>query len=230
LQDVPLYVSVVFISTTILTLLLLLRATNPPKAVIVGLILWLTFQAYLGYTGFYLEIATKPFRFLLAAPPALLLILGVFASNKGRSWVDTLSLKTLTLIHVIRIPVELVLYWLFLYKMVPELMTFSGRNFDILAGITAPIVYYFAIVKKTIGRKGLLFWNVICLLLLLNIVANAILSTPMPIQQFAFDQPNLAILHLPIIWLPTFVVPVVLFSHFVAIYRLSLPSTSTGPI
>ncbi|MEP3210147.1 MAG: hypothetical protein ABJN95_13190 [Maribacter sp.] len=220
MQDVPLFVSLVFILTTILTLFLFLRATYPSKTVVVGLILWLVLQAYLGFTGFYLEIATEPFRFLLAAPPALLLILGVFVSKKGRSWVNTLSLKALTLIHVIRIPVELVLYWLFLYKMVPELMTFSGRNFDILAGITAPVVYYFAFVKKTIGRKGLLFWNVICLLLLLNIVTNAILSTPMPIQQFAFDQPNLAILHLPIVWLPTFVVPVVLFSHLVAITRL----------
>lgn len=220
MQDVPLYVSLVFILTTILTLVLFLRATHPSKTVVVGLILWLVLQAYLAYTGFYLEIATEPYRFLLAAPPALLLILGVFVSKKGRNWVHMISLKALTIIHVVRIPVELVLYWLFLYKMVPELMTFSGRNFDILAGISAPIVYYFAFVKKAIGRNGLLFWNVICLLLLLNIVANAILATPMPIQQFAFDQPNLAILHLPMVWLPTFVVPVVLFSHLVAISRL----------
>jgi len=100
-------------------------------------------------------------------------------------------------------------------------MTFSGRNFDILAGITAPFVYYFVFFKKSISKKGLLIWNIICLLLLLNIVVNAILSTPIPIQQFAFDQPNLAILHFPMVWLPTFVVPAVLFSHIVAIYRLT---------
>lgn len=220
MQDVPFYVSFVFILTTILTLFLFVRATNPPKSVIVSLTLWLALQAYLAYSGFYLDVSSNPIRFLLAAPPALVLILAVFISAKGKSWVQTLSLKTLTLIHMVRIPVELVLYWLFLSKMVPELMTFSGRNFDILAGITAPIIYYFAFYRKAIGRKGLLAWNIICLLLLLNIIVNAILSTPIPIQQFAFEQPNLAILNFPVVWLPTFVVPIVLFSHFVAISRL----------
>lgn len=212
--------SLIFILTTVLILFLFVRAANPPKIVVVGFTLWLALQACLGYTGFYLNVSTNPFKFLLAAPPAIVLILGVFVSKKGRAWTQTLSIKKLTLIHIVRIPVELVLYWLFLSKMVPELMTFAGRNFDILAGITAPIVYYLVFVRKVIGHAGLLIWNVVCLLLLLNIIGNAILSAPISIQQFAFDQPNLAILHFPVVWLPTFVVPIVLFAHFVAIFRL----------
>jgi hypothetical protein len=143
----------------------------------------------------------------------------LFILKKGRKWTKSLDFKTLTLVHVVRIPVELVLYWLFLHKAVPELMTFSGRNFDILAGITAPFVYYFGFLKNMIHRKGILLWNIICLLLLLNIVVNAILSAPTPFQQFAFGQPNIAILHFPYIWLPTVVVPIVLFSHLVAIRK-----------
>ncbi|TMM57197.1 hypothetical protein FEE95_11955 [Maribacter algarum] len=222
MQDVPFYVSLTFILTTILTLFLFIRATNPPKVIIFGLILWLALQCYLAYSGFYLEVSTQPFRFLLAAPPALLLILGVFFYKRGRAWIKTLSLKTLTLLHIVRVPVEIVLYWFFVYKMLPELMTFSGRNFDILAGITAPIIYYLVFWRKVLDKRGLLVWNIVCLCLLLSIIFNAILSVPIPIQQFAFNQPNVAILHFPLVWLPTFVVPVVLFSHFVAIYRLSV--------
>ena len=226
MQDVPFYVSLTFILTTMLTLFLFIRATNSPKVVVFGLILWLSLQTYLANSGFYLEVSTEPFRFLLAAPPALMLILGVFISKKGRTWINTLSLKTLTLLHIVRIPVEIVLYWFFLSKMLPELMTFSGRNFDIMAGITAPIIYYLVFWRKTVGKKGLLIWNIVCLGLLLSIIFNAILSVPIPIQQFAFNQPNVAILYFPLVWLPTFVVPVVLFSHFVAIYRLSFPRNS----
>lgn len=131
-----------------------------------------------------------------------------------------MNLKTLTLVHIVRIPVEIVLYWLFLYEKVPELMTFEGRNFDILAGLTAPIVYYFGFVKKKLDRKFIVIWNGLGLLLLMNIVINAILSAPLPFQQFAFDQPNIAIFYFPFIWLPTFIVPVVLFAHMVAIQRL----------
>jgi len=100
-------------------------------------------------------------------------------------------------------------------------MTFEGRNFDILAGLSTPFIAYFGFTKKTIGRKFLLAWNIICLLLLLNIVVNAILSAPFVFQQFAFDQPNIAILYFPFVWLPGFIVPVVLFSHLVLIRRLS---------
>ena len=56
--------------------------------------------------------------------------------------------------------------------------------------------------------------------LLANIVINAILSSPFPLQQFAFDQPNIAILYFPFSWLPTFVVPVVLFCHLASIRQL----------
>ena len=127
---------------------------------------------------------------------------------------------TLTLLHTIRIPVEFVLYWLYLDKQVPKLMTFAGGNYDIISGLTAPVIYYYGFVKKTFSRGILLGWNVICLGLLLNIVARAVLSSPSTFQKLAFDQPNMAILHFPYNWLPSVIVPLVLFSHLVSIRSL----------
>ncbi|MEM7181375.1 MAG: hypothetical protein AAF518_10715, partial [Spirochaetota bacterium] len=118
------------------------------------------------------------------------------------------------------IPIEIVLFWLFLYSMVPERMTFAGRNFDILAGITAPLIYYFGYIRKNLSRKIILLWNFVCLILLLNIVSNAILSIPFKFQVYAFEQPNIAVLYFPYIWLPSCVVPLVLFSHLAALRRL----------
>jgi hypothetical protein len=40
------------------------------------------------------------------------------------------------------------------------------------------------------------------------------------LQQFGFDQPTVAVLYFPFIWLPGIVVPLVYFSHLVAIRRL----------
>ncbi|MBL4624925.1 MAG: hypothetical protein JKY42_07285 [Flavobacteriales bacterium] len=121
---------------------------------------------------------------------------------------------------IIRIPVERVLWWLFLNSTIPEILTFEGRNFDILAGIMAPIIAYFGFVKGSISNKFLLVWNVLSLMLLLNIVLNAMFSFPTVFQQFAFDQPNLGILYFPFFWLPSFIVPVVFFTHFVSIRQL----------
>jgi hypothetical protein len=132
-------------------------------------------------------------------------------------------------LHIVRIPVELVLFWLFTNKTIPELMTFEGRNFDILSGLSAPIIYYYAFVKKKINRNIMLLWNFVCLGLLINIVIHAILSAPFPFQQLAFSQPNRAVLYFPFIWLPGCIVPLVLLSHLAAIRQLIMNRKTTNP-
>ena len=99
-------------------------------------------------------------------------------------------------------------------------MTFEGRNFDIIAGISAPFIAYFGLTKTKLNRQTILIWNFISLGLLVNIVVNALFSAPSPIQKFAFDQPNIAILNFPFSWLPTFIVPIVLFGHLTSIRQL----------
>lgn len=243
LQQLPTYISVVFVLTTLVTLffftIIIKQAAlkDSVKNMILGIsVLWLILHGILAYQGVYsTDTQALPPRFIFVLGPVLILMISLFFFEKGKNFMDSLSLIPITYLNVVRIPVELVLYWLFLNKAVPELMTFAGRNFDILAGITAPLVAYFGIQQKMLGRKGLLIWNVICLGLLFFIVGNAILAAPFPFQQFAFDQPNIGVLHFPFIWLPAFIVPVVMFGHFVSIRQLTLkkekpePSRSTTP-
>ena len=122
-----------------------------------------------------------------------------------------------------RVPVELVLLGLFLYRAVPQLMTFEGRNWDILSGLSAPLLYYLVFRSRRLGPKALMLWNIGCLGLLLNVVLIALLSVPSPIQRLAFEQPNVAVLHFPFVWLPGCVVPVVLLAHVAAIRQLTRP-------
>lgn len=203
-----------------MTVLLFYRAARYSKTVLRILTVWLVVQGIIALTGFYTFTDTLPPRFILLAGPALLLIVLLFCTRQGRAFIDGLDLQTLTLLHIIRIPVELVLFWLFFFGVVPELMTFEGRNFDILSGLTAPVVFYFVFIKNKLGKKTLLVWNFICLGLLFNIVIHAVLSAPSPFQKMAFDQPNVAVLYFPFVWLPCCVVPLVLLSHLAAIRQL----------
>ncbi|MBK0404263.1 hypothetical protein I5M27_14800 [Adhaeribacter sp. BT258] len=218
--NLPFYIPAFFILTTGLTGWFFYRATNRSRVALIIALLFLVIQMALALTGFFAVTHTVPPRLVLQAPPVVLFIISFFFFTKGKQFLDSLNLKFLTLLHIVRVPVELVLYWLFLYKGVPELMTFEGRNFDIISGLTAPLVYYFAFVKKSLSPKVILIWNFVCLGLLFNIVINAILSAPTPIQQFAFDQPNIAILYFPFVWLAGFIVPVVLLAHLAAIRQL----------
>ncbi len=135
---------------------------------------------------------------------------------------DSMSLKWSVLLHSVRILVEVTLYWLFLYKQVPAQLTFEGGNVDILIGVTTPLVWW-AFASGRIQKRGLLVWNSLALLSVLNALGRAVLSAPSRFQQFAFDQPTVAILTFPFILLPAFVVPAVVFTHL-AIFRKLLVS------
>lgn len=217
MENIPLYVKLVFGVTTFLTIWFFYLASRESKSTLLFLSVWLVIQTLVGATGFYTVTDSMPPRFPLLIGPPLIMIATLFITAKGKSYLDNLDLKYLTILHVVRIPVEIVLFWLFIQKTIPELMTFEGRNFDILSGITAPIIFYLGFVKNVISRNVMLAWNFICLALLFNIVVNAILSVPTPFQKFGFEQPNIGVLYFPFTWLPACIVPVVLLSHLASI-------------
>jgi len=220
MEHLPALLYLLFAVTVMLSLALFLRAVGFSKILIALLSFWVILQSVLGISAFYQVTTVIPPRFMLLVLPPVILIVITFLTKRGKAFIDGLDPGKLTIIHIIRIPVEITLYWLFLHKAVPDIMTFEGRNFDILCGITAPVVYYFGYIKNVLHKKVLLAWNIICLLLLANIVSTAVLSAPFPIQQFAFSQPNIALLYFPFVLLPGVIVPIVLFAHLVAIRKL----------
>ena len=220
MEHLPIDIYIVFVLGAITTLWLLYKATYYSKWVIIITLLWLALQAAVSLSGFYTVTSGVPPRFALLLMPPAVLVIALFFIKTGQRAIDSFDVKILTLLHVVRILVELVLYWLHLYKVIPLVMTFEGRNFDILCGLTAPLIWYFGYVKPILNKKVLLAWNVICLLLLANIVVTAVLSAPLPFQRFAFDQPSVALFYFPFVWLPGFIVPAVFFAHLVTIRRL----------
>jgi hypothetical protein len=220
MEKLPFYISPFFILITLLTVFLFYKASNRSRITVIVLLALLAIQAVIGLSGFFRVTNTTAPRFLLLIAPPLLCIVVFFITKKGRLFMDSFDAKRLTLLHTIRIPVEIGLFILCSYQVIPALMTFEGRNFDIIAGLTAPFVYYFGFLKNKLSPRLLLAWNFICLGLLANIVTNAILSAPFPFQQFGFDQPNIALLYFPYVWLAGCIVPLVLFSHLATIRQL----------
>lgn len=227
LENLPSYVSIVFILTTFLTVGFLFRAikatvidTIPAQILIFLISFWIFCPAILAIYGFYQFTETFPPRiFAFGALPAILVAI-IYIIFFRKNFVAKLPLKTLTLLHIIRIPVEIVLLWLFQNSLIPQEMTFEGRNFDILSGITAPIVYFFAFRNNQTNRTLLIIWNILSLILLINIVTTAILAFPSPMQSIALSQPNRAVMFFPYIWLPALIVPIVFFSHLAAFVQL----------
>jgi hypothetical protein len=115
--------------------------------------------------------------------------------------------------------VEVLLWILFIDGLLPEQMSFEGRNFDILAGLTAPIIVWFIRTEK-ISRNALILWNIVCLGLLTNIVIIAILSTPTPVRIFFEEPSNTIVTYFPVSFLPGLLVPLAYTLHFFSLRQL----------
>jgi len=216
----PYYVDLLFVVTVLTTLYMLYTAAHQSKVVLLVCVAWLLLQTVVSVSGFYANTLATPPRFPLLVLPPVLLIIYLLASRSGRVFIASLDLRMLTQLHAIRALVEVVLLRLYVDTFIPRSMTFEGSNFDILSGVSAPIVAYFAFHKTPVRRALLIVWNLVCLALVLNVAITGVLSVPSPFQKLAFDQPNIAVLYFPYALLPAFVVPVVIFSHLAVLVRL----------
>lgn len=220
ITDLPPYVYGTFFGALIFVLLLFYFASGRNWKLLSVIIGWGILQSFLAQLGFYENNQTIPPRLLLLLFPIPALVLLTIFNRRAKKWMLNLPLRTLLWLHTVRIPVEIVLFWLFLSGYVPQMMTFEGSNFDILAGISAPIVAIIFFRRKIVNKTILLLWHILSLVLLLNILVIATLSTPTALQQLAFEQPNIAVMKFPFLLLPAIIVPIVLISNLTGILIL----------
>lgn len=230
--DIPFSISLVFILTTLAAYLFFIfsifnsdisKVSKRATAAALLLLLWLIFQSTLALNGWYMDRKSTPPHLAFPVIANALIITLFFVLPRGRRFIDGLSLNTLLLMHVVRVPVEICLYWLAVEKQVPWSMTFYGFNFDIIFGISAPVIWFLN-YKGILKPVVLKVWNYLALLSVAAVVIRGIGAAPSSIQWWDFSQPNYAVMHFPFIWLPSFIVPFVILAHLTVIRRLRVSS------
>ncbi len=206
-----------FIIITALTIICFYVGIGRNQQILGGIALWTAVVGWLAFGGFFENTRTVPPRILLLLLPLVALVIFLYRQIN----VDRINLILLTAIHVVRIPVELTLHELYLRGRIPVIMTYAGWNFDVAVGLSAGLMLAYLLWKKSAYNRALLrWWNYFGLVMLSIIVVTAILSAPGPLQQLAFDQPNVAVLTYPFTLLPGVVVPLVALSHFLSLKAL----------
>ena len=188
-------------------------------AIAVGVALaWLAIHALVAESGL-LERATTP-------PPIAPYLL---VTNIAALWLSfsrvglalaRLPLAILVGLQVFRAPLEWILHALYSSGDLPIQMTWSGRNFDVLTGISAAAVAYLA--HRGGSDRVVFWWNVIGLGLLINVVGIALLSSPLPIRHFMNEPALLLPFHAPFNWIVNVHVWTALVSHLVLFRALAL--------
>jgi len=182
-----------------------------------GALIWMGVTLALADRGVFLnwEATPPPFALLVVA----ILALGVsiaFSPLGGR--LAQLPLWTLVAAQAFRLPLEVAMHALVSRGIMPEQMTYTSRNFDVLTGASAVVVA--ALVKAgAAGRKTAMAWNIAGLVLLVNIVVVAILSTPR-FAAFGADRLNVFVFYPPFVWLPAVLVLAAFGGHLIVFRAL----------
>lgn len=172
----------------------------------VGLGVWLGAFSVVVASG-WAQAQPMPRVMMLFAAMNLVTI-GAALTAPGRWLGENLSLGWLVAFQGFRLPLELVLHDWVASGTIPQTMTWTGQNWDIVTGIAALLLAPFANRSRPLARLA----NLIGLALLLNVMRVALLSSPLP---FAWGQqpPLLLIFHLPYALIVPVCVGGALFGH-----------------
>lgn len=184
------------------------------------IVAWITLISTLAWNGFFSDFSKLPPRPALALLVPLPLVLLVAFSRTGTQLLQKIPAHWLVFIQSFRIVVELLLWMAFRKELIPVQMTFEGGNFDIISGILAlPAGYLLMKQKGNIKRTGIVY-NIVGLLLLLNILVIAVLSMPTPFRYFMNEPSNILVAQFPYILLPGVLVPMAYGFHILSLRQL----------
>jgi hypothetical protein len=182
---------------------------------------WMMLVGILAESGFFSKFAGLPPRLLFALiVPGIALML-IWRTQTFKAVLEHTPVAWLIYLQTFRIAVELLLWNGYRGGALPVEMTLVGRNFDILAGLTAPVVGL--IWQRTHNQILGIVWNFVGLALLLNIVVIAILSMPTPLRVFTDGPPNVLLSQFPFIYLPAILVPLAYTAHILSLRQLLRP-------
>ena len=232
LTDAPVAVSLLFVAIVVGMLVLVLwgaaraawrvgpGAVRGVRVAGMALVGWLALTGMLAERGFFDDFQSIPPRLVLALGLPLLTLLALTFSRRIAPLLAALPPAWPVAAQTFRIPVEIVLWRLAVAGVIPELLSFTGRNVDILVGLTAPVVAYACFVRRAWPARVAVWWNWAGIVILLNVVVHAQLSAPTPWRIFETDPPTTFIADWPYIWLPDFLVPLAWLLHAVSLRQL----------
>jgi len=220
--------SIITIALIITGLAKAIRKTNysyaQQKRTIITIVLviaaWMTLVGVLAENGFFSNLSALPPRpaFVILIP--LPFILFIAFSKKFKAVLQVVPPHWIIAMQAFRIVVELLLFTAYNAGLLPKQMTFEGGNFDILSGILA-IAVAIAISKKY-NPLLVKLYNIVGIVLLLNILVITVLSMPTKLQVFMNKPASTIVTEFPFIYLPGVLVVTAYSLHIFSLRQISI--------
>lgn len=176
---------------------------------------WLLLVGLLSLSGFFSDFSALPPRPIwVILIPTVCFVIIAFKRTTAEILL-AVPPHWLVAMQTFRIVVEILLWKAFMLNLLPIQMTFEGNNFDGLSGLLAVPVAM--VLSRKWAPKLLLAFNIVGLLLLLNILVIAVLSMPTPLRYFMNEPPNTLIGEFPFIYLGAVLVAIAQGMHILSL-------------
>lgn len=196
---------------------------DPKVSMYVGatVVVWMLYISLLINSGFLLNLALPPrFPIFIVLPLVIGFNLFYFKFRHNKM-IQSIPLEVATGIQSFRILVELLLVATFYHQIIPQQATFEGWNFDIVIGLSAPLIAFF-FVRKNKNIVVLRIWNIIgiCMILFVAIIIGTSIYLP---SLYGSEVPltSMQFLSHPYFYLPAVLAPLGIFFHVVSLCILN---------
>lgn len=178
------------------------------RGVVIILLIWCVSAVLLGASGVIASMH-PPFPQLILFGLVALLLIAYRLSNEFRRWLVSVPLKWLVSVHLVRF-VGFYFLWLYEHRQLPFAFAVLGGWGDIVVATLALVL----LLLRPRSRMIYQIWNTLGLADILFVVGTATRLA------FADSASMAALLRFPLSLLPTFIVPLIIFTHVVIFLRL----------
>ncbi len=195
--------------------------TRYKRVLILVMLLWQVYLIIMGTSGFLASFSLPPRMPLLIIVP-LFISMGVFLNkNKNKQWIQSIPPIWLTAFQSFRIVVETLFVLSLPTGVLHENVTIEGYNYDMVVGISAPIIALMVYYSKKLPNKLLTAWNIFGLTVLACTVF-VFMSTAFFPQIYGFETTPLSTDFgmYPYVLVPGLLMPAAVFMHVLSLIQL----------
>jgi hypothetical protein len=189
-------------------------------------LLWMFIPAYFS-KSIHIE-SLKDFQGVVVSGFGIPLLIMSILLIGSRKTLDNLSEKWLTFFQVLRIPLELAVYGMFIKGLLPEKMTFVGLNPDLVFGLFAPVLAMYYYSNHSIGKFYPFLFHLLGGLSLIWICYLGLFPSGLE-EEDTFILGNATWFSYPWVWHWTFLLPMFFLAHVISFYRLLHKVPESGP-
>lgn len=180
----------------------------------IGAAVWLVYAGTLAHFGVFRDFSAPPKIPLLLVLPAFAFIFWFFKTGRHRPLLHAVPRWQPVAFQSFRIVVEVLILGIAMLGLGSKEPTMEGYNFDIISGVTAPLVVLLAFRWKVLPEKWVFWWNIMGLFWLANVVFIFISLGVAP-QLWGYQQPPISpeFGEMPYLLIPGIYMPCAVFMH-----------------